>query len=93
MRNFPNRTAFLIASAVGATVALPLLATAGRAPTPSFSAEKCFGVAGAGQNDCGALGSHSCAGQAVSAGDPKSWIYVPTDTCQKITGGSLTPKV
>jgi uncharacterized membrane protein len=24
--------------------------------------------------------------------DPKSWIYVPSGTCQKITSASLTPK-
>ena len=61
----PTRTAFLIASAIGATVALPLLAKAGPAPAPTFTAEKCFGVALAGHNDCGATGSHSCAGEAT----------------------------
>ncbi|MBV9250758.1 MAG: DUF2282 domain-containing protein [Acetobacteraceae bacterium] len=87
-----TRTAFLIASAVGATAALPILAKAGPAPTPSFQAEKCYGVALAGKNDCGATGSHSCAGESKRTGDPKSWIYVPSGTCQKINGGSLTPK-
>ena len=92
MQNLPTRTAFLLASAIGATVALPLLAKAGPAPAPTFAAEKCFGVAVAGHNDCGAIGSHSCAGEATRTNDPKSWIYVPTGTCQKINGGSLTPK-
>ena len=82
-----------IASAVAATVGLPLAAAlAGPAPAPSFTAEKCYGVAVAGHNDCAATGGHSCAGEAKMTADPKSWIYVPTGTCTKIVGGSLTPK-
>ncbi len=86
------KTSLLVASAVAATVALPLLANAGPAPAPSFTAEKCYGINSAGKNDCAASNSHSCAGEAKTAMDPKSWIYVPTGTCQKIQGGSLTPK-
>jgi uncharacterized membrane protein len=92
MQKLPTKTAMLVASAVGAIVALPILAKAGPAPTPNFQAEKCYGVALAGRNDCGATGSHSCAGEGKMTGDPKSWIYVPTGTCQKIKDGSLTPK-
>ena len=92
MQSFPTKTAFLVASVIGATVALPMLAKAGPAPTPSFEAEKCYGIAVAGKNDCGATGSHSCAGEAKRTDDPRSWIYVPTGTCQKIHGANLTPK-
>ncbi len=87
-----SKTGFLVASAVAATVALPLLAKAGPAPAPSFQAEKCYGVNAAGKNDCAASNSHSCAGEAHQAMDPKSWIFVPVGTCSKIQGGSLTPK-
>ncbi|HLG90354.1 MAG TPA: DUF2282 domain-containing protein [Alphaproteobacteria bacterium] len=86
------KTSMLIASAVAATVAAPLLANAGPAPEPTFKAEKCYGIAAAGKNDCGASNSHSCAGEAKHANDPKSWIYVPVGTCTKIQGASLTPK-
>ena len=86
------KTSLLIASAVAATVALPMLAKAGPAPTPSFQAEKCYGINAAAKNDCAASNSHSCAGEAKQASDPKSWIYVPTGTCAKIQGGSLMPK-
>lgn len=90
--NMPlSKTGFLVASAVAATVALPLFANAGPAPAPSFQAEKCYGVA-AGKNDCAASNSHSCAGEAKQANDPKSWIYVPVGTCTKIQGASLSPK-
>jgi uncharacterized membrane protein len=87
-----TKTSLLVASAVAATVALPLLANAGPAPAPAFQAEKCYGINAAGKNDCAASNSHSCAGEAKQANDPKSWIYVPAGTCTKIQGGSLTPK-
>ena len=86
------RTSLLIASAIAATAALPVIATAGPAPTPSFQAEKCYGINVAGKNDCAASNSHSCAGEAKQASDPKSWIYVPVGTCTKIVGGSTSPK-
>jgi uncharacterized membrane protein len=86
------KTSMLVASAVAATLALPLLANAGPAPTPTFQAEKCYGVNAKGGNDCAATGSHSCAGEAKTARDPNSWIYVPAGSCQKIDGGSTTPK-
>lgn len=88
----PRKTALFVASAVAATLALPLLAKAGPAPEPEFKAEKCYGINAAGQNDCAASNSHSCAGEAKRASDPKSWIYVPVGTCSKIQGGSLSPK-
>ncbi|QYF94100.1 DUF2282 domain-containing protein [Massilia sp. PAMC28688] len=51
--------------------------------------EKCYGVAKAGQNDCGsANGSHSCAGQAKVDNDPNEWKAVPKGTCVK-AGGKL----
>jgi uncharacterized membrane protein len=85
-------TRILIASAVAGLIALPALANAGPASEPSFKAEKCFGVNAAGKNDCAASNSHSCAGEAKRANDPKSWIFVPVGTCSKIEGGSLSPK-
>jgi uncharacterized membrane protein len=92
MQKHTTKAALLIASAIGATLALPMLANAGPAATPSFQAEKCFGINAAGKNDCASSNSHSCAGEAKRASDPASWIYVPTGTCQKIEGGSLTAK-
>ncbi len=51
----------LIASAFAAAVAAPSLASAqtGPAPTPSFQAEKCYGIAKAGSNDCASTGTMS----------------------------------
>lgn len=51
--------------------------------------ERCAGVAKMGKNDCAANG-HSCAGQAKKDGDKNEWVYVPTGTCDKIVGGTIT---
>ena len=79
----------ILASAIAAVVAMPVMAAP--APTPSFSAEKCYGIAAKGANDCGSA-NHSCAGNATKAKDGASWLYVPSGTCKKIEGGSLTVK-
>jgi uncharacterized membrane protein len=84
-------TSRLVASAILAAAALPSLAKAGPAPVPTYTSEKCYGVAAGGSNDCGTA-SHSCAGQSAKAKDAASWLYVPTGTCKKIEGGSLTSK-
>jgi uncharacterized membrane protein len=81
----------LIATAVAAAASLQLSANAGPAPAPPYKAEKCFGIAAAGQNDC-QTATHSCAGEAKAAAERESWIYVPAGTCLKINGGSLTMK-
>jgi uncharacterized membrane protein len=78
-----------IAAAVAAAASLQSPASAGPAPAPPYKAEKCFGVAAAGQNDC-QTATHSCAGEAKAAATRDSWIYVPAGTCLKINGGSLT---
>jgi len=52
--------------------------------------EKCWGVAKAGQNDCGSnKTAHSCAGQSKASYDPNDFKAVKTGTCEKM-GGSLT---
>jgi len=85
------KTSMLVASAMAAAIALPAIALAGPAPVPTYPHEKCYGVAAMNLNDCKA-GSHSCAGESAKAKDGQSYIYVPSGTCQKIQGGSLTPK-
>ena len=80
----------LLAAALSAAIALPTAAFAGPAPEPTFSAEKCYGLAKAGQNDCASTGNHVCAGMAKVDSDPASWIYVPAGYCERIVGGSTT---
>jgi uncharacterized membrane protein len=50
--------------------------------------EKCYGINAVAKNDCGE-GSHSCAGQATQARDPKSFVLLPAGACNKIAGGKL----
>jgi uncharacterized membrane protein len=86
------KTSIVAASAMLAAIAMPLLARAsGPAAVPTYPAEKCFGVAKAGQNDC-QTATHSCAGTSAKDMDGASWIYVPEGTCAKIVGGSDMPK-
>ena len=84
----------VIASALAAAVAAPslVLAQAGPAPTPSFKAEKCYGLAKAGKNDCASTGNNSCAGTSKANADPRAWIFLPAGYCERIVGGSLNPK-
>lgn len=80
----------LIASALAAAITLPTVAMAqmGPTPTPSYDAEKCYGIAKAGANDCASsTGSHSCAGMSKVDGDPNEWVYVPAGYCDRIVGG------
>ena len=49
--------------------------------------EKCYGVAKAGANDCGANG-HSCAGHSTHDADKTEFIVVPKGLCDRLAGGS-----
>jgi uncharacterized membrane protein len=51
--------------------------------------EKCYGIAKAGQNDCGTA-SHTCAGKAKKDNAPDEWKYVPKGTCEQ-AGGKTQP--
>lgn len=84
----------IIASALAAAIIAPSVSMAqgGPAPTPSFKAEKCYGLARAGQNDCASTGNNSCAGTSRANADPRAWIYTPAGYCQRLVGGSLKPK-
>jgi uncharacterized membrane protein len=83
----------ILASAFAAAVAAPALLSAQKpAPAPSFKAEKCYGIAKAGKNDCASTGNNSCGGTSKINSDPKAWIYVPEGYCERIVGGSKTPK-
>lgn len=73
----------VLASAALAAV----LASTATLPVEAAGKEKCYGVAKAGQNDCGNLaGTHSCAGQSKVDNDPGEWKLVAKGTCKKIGG-------
>ncbi|HKX06103.1 MAG TPA: DUF2282 domain-containing protein [Methylomirabilota bacterium] len=87
-----NKRSLLIASALTAALASPLVSTsqAGPAAIPTFSHEKCYGVSKAAHNDCQTANS-SCAGTSHRDAQKDAWIYVPAGTCERIVGGSLQP--
>jgi uncharacterized membrane protein len=84
---------YIFGPALVVAAASPLLVLAQKpAPTPTFKAEKCYGIAKAGKNDCASAGNNACGGTSKLNSDPKAWIYVPEGYCERIVGGSLKPK-
>jgi len=57
-------------------------------PAPA-GMEKCYGIAKAGQNECG-TNKHGCATPGKADRDPEDWKGVPQGTCLKL-GGKLAP--
>jgi uncharacterized membrane protein len=82
-----NRNAIL-QTAVAGILALGLTHAA-NAEDSAASKEKCYGIAKAGQNDCGTA-HHSCAGKGTRDNAPDDWKYVPKGTCAK-AGGRTSP--
>ncbi len=80
--------------AVLAAISMPVSATMNTASQTPMQAikgmEKCYGIAKAGQNDCGTA-NHMCAGESAMAGDKEAWISVPTGLCNRIVNGSTKP--
>ena len=84
---------FVITAALATAFAAPVLLHAQKpVAAPTWKAEKCYGLAKAGKNDCASTGNNSCGGSSKINGDPKAWIYVPAGYCERIVGGSLTAK-
>ena len=77
----------LLHTAVAALVALGL---AQQAQAQDKDREKCYGIAKAGQNDCGTA-AHTCAGQAKKDNAPDEWKYVAKGTCEKLGGKKQPP--
>ncbi len=77
----------LIHTAVAGILALGLAQPA----AAQDAREKCYGVAKAGQNDCGTA-NHTCAGKAKKDNAPDEWKYVPKGTCEKAGGKTQPPK-
>jgi uncharacterized membrane protein len=85
-----TKTHWLLASAIAAAIAVPPVTGAQPAPAPKFEAEKCYGVARAGRNDCQTANS-SCAGTSKRDGQRDAWVYVPKGTCDRLVNGSMQP--
>jgi uncharacterized membrane protein len=81
-----------IAGAIALGFAASTLAAAPGPAQPQAGQEKCYGVAKAGQNDCGTA-KHACAAQGAKVDkDPGEWKYVAKGTCETMGGKSAPPK-
>ena len=79
----------LMQSAIASILAIgPVHASDAQDAKSAGAQEKCYGVAKAGQNDCGTA-RHSCAGKAAKDNAPDEWKYVAKGTCQQL-GGKTT---
>ena len=75
--------------AIAAALSSALAATA-ISPAQAGGKEKCYGVAKAGQNDCGTA-QHTCAGKAKKDKAADEWKYVAKGTCEKLGGKTKAP--
>lgn len=84
-----QKSNIVLASAISGVLALG----ASMVATPALAAEKekCYGVAKAGQNDCATKAS-SCAGTSTVDNQGDAFIALPKGLCDRLAGGSLTPK-
>ncbi|MEO5693190.1 MAG: DUF2282 domain-containing protein [Usitatibacter sp.] len=78
----------LLQSALAGMIALGV-SQAASAQDKAGDKEKCYGIAKAGQNDCGTA-SHTCAGMAKKDKAADEWKYVAKGTCEKM-GGKKQP--
>jgi uncharacterized membrane protein len=78
----------LIAAALASVCAAQAAAQDGMGK-PKADQEVCYGVAKAGQNDCGTV-THGCAAEARIDNDPNEWKFVAKGTCTQL-GGALAP--
>ena len=78
----------LLQSAIASVLAIGLAQAANaHDPKDDGGKDKCYGIAKAGQNDCGTA-RHSCAGKASKDNAPDEWKYVAKGTCQELGGKS-----
>jgi uncharacterized membrane protein len=88
-------TKTVVSSALVGVLALGVMAASSEAfaspPTHPKGAEKCYGIAKAGKNDCQTAAS-ACAGSATRDNQADAFIYTLKGTCTKIVGGSTQPK-
>ncbi len=81
-----HRKILVTSALAGLLAAGASLQAAAQAKPPAM--ERCFGVAKAGQNDCGTA-THTCHAKATRDNDPAEWKMVAHGTCEKL-GGKLT---
>jgi uncharacterized membrane protein len=84
-----------LSATLAGSIALALASAASTGPAAAQpGADKCYGVALAGKNDCAAGPGTTCAGTSTIDYNPHAWKYVAKGTCDTIKTpkghGSLT---
>jgi len=78
-----------LSAALAGSLALALAGVAKAGPAaPQPGADKCYGIALAGKNDCAAGAGTSCAGTSTIDYNTHAWKYVAKGSCE----GMKTPK-
>jgi uncharacterized membrane protein len=80
----------ILHAALAGLIAVGFAAQAAAADEKAGEKEKCYGIAKAGQNDCGTA-QHTCAGKAKKDGAADEWKYVAKGTCDKLGGKTRPP--
>ena len=84
-----NARSAITAATLACSLAAALATAANAGPAPAQpGADKCYGIAMAGKNDCAAGAGTSCAGTSTVDYDAHAWKYVAKGTCE----GMTTPK-
>src|SRR6516165_6826353 len=88
-----NARTAITAATLACSLAAALATSAKAGPAPAQpGADKCYGVALAGKNDCAAGAGTSCAGTQTVDYDPHHRKYVATGTCEGITTQKATAR-
>jgi uncharacterized membrane protein len=74
--------------AISSMLAAGAIATGSSAFAAPPGMEQCAGVIKAGKNDC-ATSSNACHSHVTVDNNPEAWIYLPTGTCERISGAHL----
>ncbi len=83
-----NAKLILTGAALAGSLAMALATAAKAGPAPAQpGADKCYGVALSGKNDCAAGAGTTCAGTSKVDYDTKAWKYVTKGSCE----GMKTP--
>jgi len=84
-----NKRHALLAAALAGACATNAMAAGQMDDQAKAEQEKCYGVAKAGQNDCGSA-AHDCSGQAKADNEAGEWKFVAKGTCRQL-GGKTAP--
>ena len=88
----PKKSGVLTEAMLASAVALAVSEGVAPMPASASSSERCFGIALAGKNDCGAGSGTTCAGTSTIDYQGNAWSSVPRGDCEKYGVEEGTPK-